>query len=84
MDLRFWDRLEPEAKRDLLGRTAAKPIVVLLDENDIVDPARAIEVGAVGYYYKDQVDASFVRRLDYLVSALAMRSPTPAALASGR
>lgn len=72
MELHFWDRLQPEAKRDLLHRAAARPIVVLLDEDDIVEPSRAIEVGAVGYYYKDQLDASFVRRLEYLVSASAM------------
>lgn len=72
MELRFWDGLEPEAKRDLLDRAAARPIVVLLDEDDIVEPSRAIEVGAVGYYYKDQLDVSFVRRLDYLVSASAV------------
>jgi DNA-binding NarL/FixJ family response regulator len=83
MDLRFWDRLEP-GDRDLLARGVARPVVVLLDEDDIVDPSHAVEVGAVGYYYKDQLDASFVRRLDYLISALAVRSPTPSALASER
>ena len=83
MELRFWDRLEPEAKRDLLDRAAARPIVVLLDEDDVVEPSRAIKVGAVGYYYKDQLDASFLRRLDCLLSAVAVRSLTPAAF-SGR
>jgi DNA-binding NarL/FixJ family response regulator len=81
VDLRFWDRLEPQAKCDLL--TAARPVVMLLDKDDIVDPVRAIEVGAAGYYYKDQLDASFVRRLNQLVHAFAMRSPTPAALGRG-
>ena len=81
VDLRFWDRLEPQAKCDLL--TAPGPIVMLLDDDDIVDPVRAIEVGAAGYYYKDQLDASFVRRLNQLVQAFAMRSPTAAALGRG-
>jgi len=81
VDLRFWDRLEPQAKCDLL--TASGPVVMLLDDDDIIDPVRAIEVGADGYYYKDQLDASFVRRVTQLVHAFAMRSPTPAALGRG-
>lgn len=82
VDLCCWERLEPQAKRDLLA--AARPIVVLLDEDDIVDPAKAIEVGAAGFYYKDQLDASFVRRLNQLVGASAMGFPRSAALGRGR
>jgi DNA-binding NarL/FixJ family response regulator len=80
-DLRFWNRLKPQAKCDLL--IAAIPIVMLLDDDDIVDPVRALELGAAGYYYKDQLDASFVRRLNQLVHAFTMRSLTPALLSLG-
>jgi hypothetical protein len=44
-------------------------VVLLISEDDRISLDLALRTGASGFYYHDQVDASFVRRLRKLARA---------------
>jgi DNA-binding NarL/FixJ family response regulator len=53
----------------LLAAAHRRPVVLLISEDDRISLDLALRTGASGFYYHDQVDASFVRRLRKLARA---------------
>jgi hypothetical protein len=53
----------------LVAAAHRRPVVLLIREDDRISLDLALRTGASGFYYHDQIDASFVRRLRKLAHA---------------
>jgi hypothetical protein len=53
----------------LVAAAHRRPVVLLIREDDRISLDLALRTGASGFYYHDQIDASFVRRLRKLARA---------------
>ena len=53
----------------LVDAAHRRPVVLLIREDDRISLDLALRTGASGFYYHDQIDASFVRRLRKLARA---------------
>lgn len=67
IDLSVSGGLSTEVCRCLSANAHGLPIIGLIDEEDVVSVSEAIEKGISAVYYRDQVDASLIRRLHMLV-----------------
>ena len=60
-------QLDGTAKKSRLRRLVAaaddRPVAALIDEHQVVDTTEALETGAVGFYYRDQLDADLIQRI---------------------
>lgn len=61
--------IDGPACRSLVAAAHRRPVVLLIREDDRISLDLALRTGASGFYYHDQVDASFVRRLRKLAHA---------------
>lgn len=59
---------EPECQC-LVAAAHRRPVVLLISEDDRISLDLALRTGASGFYYHDQIDANFVRRLRKLARA---------------
>jgi DNA-binding NarL/FixJ family response regulator len=69
-----WLRRQVERRIYPAGRR--KPMVALIDPDQIVSLREAIDSGVSGIYYRDQIDDSFVRRLTQLALSSLLHSST--------
>jgi DNA-binding NarL/FixJ family response regulator len=59
---------EPDC-RLLVAAAHERPVVLLIGNDDRISLDLALRTGASGFYYHDQIDAAFVRRLRKLARA---------------
>lgn len=61
--------MDGPAFQSLVAAAHGRPVVLLICEDDRISFDLALRTGASGFYYHDQIDASFVRRLRKLAHA---------------
>lgn len=62
-DLRLDGVLDKAGLRRLVAAADDRPVAALIDEHDVVDAAEAAGIGAIGFYYRDQLDADLIQRI---------------------
>lgn len=63
VDLRLDGVLDKAGLRRLVAAADDRPVAALIDEHDVVDAAEAAGIGAIGFYYRDQLDADLIQRI---------------------
>ncbi len=63
VDLHLDGALDESGLRRVAAAADDRPVAGLIDECEVVDTAAAIEMGVVGFYYRDQLDADLIRRV---------------------
>ena len=63
VDLQLDGAARKSGLRRLVAAADDGPVAALIDEHEVIDTTEAVETGAVGFYYRDQLDADLIQRI---------------------